>query len=518
VSAVARETYSRFAAVAAAVALLISGCGASTRDDPPAPDPPAQVLVGTADAPSPPIPSGFVGIALELPSVPEFAGTDPAHPDPVLLQLIRNLTPGQSPILRLGGDSTDYSWWPTPGVTKPTGVTYALTRRWMRIARGLAHALGAHLIIGVNWAAGDPALTITEADAIVRYIGTGPISDLELGNEPGYYGHLAWYFTPSGQKVRARPKTYTLASYLHEYERMVPRLPALPMAGPGDGNLPGVAAVRQFVRAAPRLGLVTMHRYPLIACSKDPARHIYPSTTHLLERFATAGMVRSLAPYVQVARAAGLEYRLDEMNSVSCRGAPVSRTFASALWAVDELFQLARIGVSGVNFNTFTDALYEPFGVTDSGGRWTAEVRPMYYGMLMFTQAAPAGSRLLALQLHHGAALRAWATRAPDGVVHVVLINDSLTEARSVTVAFAGSRWQGGAALTRLTAPSVNATTGVSLGGQVFAPNTTTGMPTGLLHVTMLRPSRTGYTVPLAPGTAAMLTLNPAATAASPGR
>ena len=497
--------------------MLVSGCGESRRDDPPAADPPARVLVGTADAPSSPIPSGFVGLALELPSVPQYAGTDPRHPDPVLLQLIRNLTPGQSPVLRLGGDSTDYSWWPTPGVTKPTGVTYALTPRWMRITRGLARALGAHLIIGVNWAAGDPALTIAEADAIVRYIGTGLISNFELGNEPGYYGHLAWYFTPSGQKVRARPKTYTLAGYLHEYEQMVPRLPPVPMAGPADGNLPGVAAARQFVGAAPRLGLMTMHRYPLIACSKDPSRAIYPTTDHLLERTATAGMVRKLAPYVQVAHAFGLAYRLDELNSVSCRGAPVSRTFASALWAVDELFQLARIGVSGVNFNTFTDALYEPFGVARVGGRWTAQVRPMYYGMLMFTQAAPAGSRLLQLPLQRGAALRAWATRAPDGVEHVVLINDSLTSARSVTVALA-SRWQGGAELTRLTAPSVTATSGVTLGGQAFAANTTTGTLTGSPQVTILRPSRAGYLVALPAGSAAMLTVSPAASAASPGR
>jgi hypothetical protein len=208
---------------------------------------------------------------------------------------------------------------------------------------------------------------------------------------------------------------------------------------------------------------------------------------------------------VRVAHAAGLAYRLDETNSVSCRGAPISRTFASALWVVDALFQLARIGVSGVNFNTFTDALYEPFGVNETGGRWSAEVRPMYYGMLLFTHAAPAGSRLLALQLHAGGALRAWATRAADGTVHVVVINDSLSFSRPVTVSVAGR--SGSALLTRLSAPSVEATRGVTIGGRSFGASTGTGRLAGTASTTHLRDGHDGYALRLAPASAAMLTI-----------
>ena len=36
--------------------------------------------------------------------------SDPAQINPVLVQLIRNLTPGQAPVLRIGGDSTDVSY------------------------------------------------------------------------------------------------------------------------------------------------------------------------------------------------------------------------------------------------------------------------------------------------------------------------------------------------------------------------------------------------------------------------
>ena len=467
--------------------------------------PQASVAVQSSLMASPAVAPGFVGIALELDAVPAFIGKDPANPDPVLVQLLRNLAPGQAPVLRIGGDSTDYSWWPAPGLSKPAGIHYTLTPLWMKLVKSFVQALGAHLIIGVNWAADDPALTLAEARADVKNIGAGLISEFELGNEPGYYGHLAWYITSSGARVLSRGPTYGLSDYLQEYKSIVPRLPDVPMAGPGDGNLPGVADESAFVAGAPRLQLVTMHRYPLIACAKNPQSPPFPSTNHLLERFASAGLANGLEPYIRVARAAGLRYRLDEMNSVSCRGAPVSRTFASALWVLDQLFQLARVGVSGVNFNTFKNALYEPFGVSESRGQWTAQVRPMYYGMLMFTQAAPPGSRLLELHLHGGAAMRAWATRAPDGTVHVVLINDSLTAARPVTVGVAG--WQGGATLTRLSAPDVNARVGVTLGGQRFLQDTTTGALAGTSTAVPMRPGRDGYQVTLPPASAAMLTV-----------
>jgi hypothetical protein len=97
-----------------------------------------------------------------------------------------------------------------------------------------------------------------------------------------------------------------------------------------------------------------------------------------------------------VAHARGIPLRADELNSVSCGGARgVSDTFASALWVLDTLFDMARVGADGVNIDTFHNAIYEPFAVSERDGRWTAQVRPLYYGLLMFGQAAPPRARLL---------------------------------------------------------------------------------------------------------------------------
>jgi hypothetical protein len=478
------------AVVLTALTLVACGSGSSSRSggaQSGSAAGPARIVVGSSFAPSPPIPRSFIGFAIELQDLPYYVG-DPSRPNPALVGLIRNLLPGQVPVLRLGGDSTDHSWWPTRGIAKPRGVDYALTPKWMAIARGFAHALGAKLIVGLNMAAGNPVLAAAEARAFVSGIGAGSLAALELGNEPGYYGHLPWYRTAADVPVRARPVTYNLADYTREFLTVARLLPPAPLAGPGDGNLPGVAPERAFIAAVPRLALVTMHRYPLIACTKDPAKASYPSIAHMLARSASAGLANGIAPYVRLAQAAGVPYRLDEINSVSCHGAPVSRTFASALWALDQLFQLARIGVAGVNFNTFKNSPYEPFSVSDVGGHTSASAKPMYYGLSIFAQAAPPGSRLLALTLGRGGAMRAWATRAADGTVHVVAINDSLTRPRPVSIAVTG--WQGGGAvLTRLTAPSAGATTGIAVSRRPLAHG------------------RSGYAFVLAPASAAMLTV-----------
>ena len=66
-------------------------------------------------APGPPVHPGFLGFSFEFQAVRAYTGTDPTAINPVLVQLIRNLTPGQAPVIRIGGDSTDVSWVPTRG-------------------------------------------------------------------------------------------------------------------------------------------------------------------------------------------------------------------------------------------------------------------------------------------------------------------------------------------------------------------------------------------------------------------
>ena len=122
----------------------------------------------------------------------------------------------------------------------------------------------------------------------------------------------------------------------------------------------------------------------------------------------------------------------------------------------------------------------------------------------MFAQAAPAGAHLLSTSGSLGS-VRSWATRAPDGTVHVVLINDYTAQSRTVDVRIAGAT--AAATLERLRAPGVTATSGETIGGQSFGTTTTTGLLSGRSGIASVTPSRGAYVVRMPPASAAMLTL-----------
>src|SRR5437763_2720432 len=109
------------AGAAALIAVVASGASKST-----VPDAPPTVLRLDFPRSAPVIPPGFLGLGIEYRSLANYAGGDPNEVDPVLETLIRNLTPGQSPVLRIGGDTTDWSWWLGPRyVQTPVGPLFA---------------------------------------------------------------------------------------------------------------------------------------------------------------------------------------------------------------------------------------------------------------------------------------------------------------------------------------------------------------------------------------------------------
>ena len=449
---------------------------------------------------------GFLGLSLEYPAVTTYAGNDPKAVNPVFEQLIRNLAPGQSPDLRIGGDTTDWTWWPVPGVAKPGGIRLSLDKNWVNVTAALAHAVGARLILGINFELDSKTDAAAEAQALINGIGQSSIEALELGNEPELYGSFSWYKNAAGQHVTGRPNGYDFTSYLPDFANVARSLPSdVPLAGPATGAPKWIPELGKFLPAEPRVKVATLHRYPLQQCFMPAASPAYPSVAHILAPSASEGLANSVASLVGVAHARHVALRIDEMNSVSCGGAPgVSNAFVSALWALDATFQMARVGVDGVNFHTYPGAPYELFTFTRKHGKWTGSVAPEYYGLLMFAQAAPAGSHLV----HTSGSLgnvRSWATRAPDGTVHVVLINDYTAQSRTIDVQIAGAT--AAATLEYLRAPGVTATKGVTIGGQSFGTATTSGLLSGHSSAVPVTAAHGAYVVKMPPASAAMLTL-----------
>jgi hypothetical protein len=466
--------------------------------------PPQDVAVVTVSpgAAGPTIAPGFLGLSLENTAVIPYAGSNPKKVDPVFLQLIRNLTPDQSPVLRIGGDSTDWAWYPVPGLAKPGGVRVTLTRRWLAVMHAVASDLNARLIMGIDLEADSRAAADGEASAFERWIGRPWIEALELGNEPELYGTFTWYVLPDGVHVMGRPPDYDFASYLADFSSFASGLPG-PLAGPADGSISWMADTGEFLAAEPRVQVVTLHRYPLQTCFVSPSSPQYPTVANLLAPTSTSGLADSIAQYAALAHAHHLPLRIDEINTDACGDAPgVSNAFASALWALDVLFEMAYVGVDGVNMHTYPGATYQPFTFTRSRRRWSAFVTPEYYGLLMFAQAAPPGSRLIPTAITNAQGVKVWATRGRQGHTRIVLINESL-DRRTIAVNAAGSR---SATLERLRAPALTSTTGVTLGGQSFGTRTTTGRLAGRPHIAHLTARRGRYTFTLPAESAALVT------------
>jgi hypothetical protein len=358
------------------------------------------------------------------------------------------------------------------------------------------------LILGINFEADNATVAGAQARALVNGIGRPWIDALELGNEPELYSSFAWYRLPDGRPVDGRPSDWSFADLVQDFSRISRSLPrTVTLAGPATGSSAWIPLLAQFLAGNPRLGLVTLHRYPLKHCSPS-----IPVTIPELLSTSFTSLAESVAPDVATSHARGIPLRIGEMGPIACGGMPgVSDSFASALWSLEALFAMARVDVDGVNLQTAKGSLNELFSVGRVHGHWQAEVRPVYYGAMMFEQAAPAGSRLLALSGTAGADVDAWATRAPGGYIHVVLINDDTRHASSVALRIPSDG--GPATIERLLAPSVGALSGVTLGGQSFGPQTDTGQLAGTPSSSSVTPVAGDYDVRLPAASAAMLTV-----------
>jgi hypothetical protein len=500
------------------VATLWLGAAPTKSDDPPrAPaalrtDPVEPTTLYATVEPTPtraPPPSGFLGLSLEYSALEAYTGADPAALDPVFVQLLRNLTSaaGQPLVLRIGGNSTDATWWPLRGVSPPGGVRYALTPGWLATTRALAGAVGSRLILGVNLAAGRPRLAGAEARALLRGIGRRYVAALEVGNEPDVYGVFPWYSEPRRPRrlVFARPAGYDLPAFIGQLRRWQAALPPMSLAGPAVAELPWMSGLPSLLEATPRLRVVTIHRYPIKGCLNDRSSLSYPSVANLLSDRAAGGLAAAIAPYVALAHSHVVQFRVDELNSAALAGclgrAGVSNTFASALWMADALFNLASVGVDGVNVHTLPGAAYELFTFRRTAAGWQAFVHPDYYGMLLFAQAFPAGARLLSVHAPAGP-VKVWATRDPAGRIRVALINkDSRPHEVELQLPPASTP----AELEWLRALAPTATERVTLGGQTFGPETTTGrLPAPRLET--VAQLFGWYSIALPPTSAALLT------------
>ena len=181
------------------------------------------------------------------------------------------------------------------------------------------------------------------------------------------------------------------SAFSKQFNQFAAAMPAgIPVAGPASGSATYLSQLGSFLKGQPRVKLSTFHAYPLKHCT--PGKVL--TTSQLLSPASTSGFAQAQAQYVNVSHKFGKLARLDEINGITCGGyGGVSNAFGSALWALDTLFELDKVGVDGVNIQTVPGGVQEIFGpVAGDGGSMV--VHPEFYGLMMFAQAAPAGSQV----------------------------------------------------------------------------------------------------------------------------
>jgi hypothetical protein len=306
--------------------------------------------------------SGYAGFSYEKSSLANGFFSASTYP---LVRLFHRLGNG---LLRLGGNSVDRTSWQAADARQagstvgPSDVDALAT---------FLRATGWTVIYGINLATNAPALAAEEASYVARSLGRH-LYAFEIGNEPDAYAFN-----------RLRPPSYSYGDFLGEWNAFAVAVrraaPQAKLSGPASAWHETSWTVPFARDEGHRIVLLTQHYYR--------ANGLSPQSTLALLLAGDPALPGLLDPLAQASREAGIRdgYRLTEANSFYDGGAPhISNTFGSALWAIDFLFANARHGSSGVNFHGGgASPGYTPIA---DDGRKVVEVRPEYYGILLFSQ------------------------------------------------------------------------------------------------------------------------------------
>ncbi len=404
--------------------------------------PAVEVTIG-GPLPLPVIPPDFVGFGYEISSVARHGLL--SRENGIYVQLARAL--GTRGVIRVGGNTADYATYgaAATAVSSPFGTV--LNDAALKDLGGFLEATGWKLIWALNLGSGSEIQAIAEARTVLATAGERLLA-FEIGNEPDLFS-----------RGKHRPLNYGYEDWLADYRRYKKALRAqwqhIPLAGPDVAGK--TDWVTRFATDEGRDAVLLTHHY--YREGQNPG-----STIEKL-----LGVDPKLQPQLDQLRAASqscsLPYRICEVNSFSGGGRPgVSDTMAAALWSLDYLCTLAYNGCSGVNMETGVNQLgfissYSPIG-DDEQGHYVA--KPEYYGLLAFSLFGQGA--LLHVEVSESPKVKAYATRLGEGPLMLILINKGTT----VSVVHVATGLEGNdlhAKAVRLTAPAVNATNGITLGG-----------------------------------------------------
>jgi hypothetical protein len=460
------------------------------------------------------IPPSFAGFSMEYWAAQSYLGG--TRPNPIFARLTRTLAaPGNgAPTIRIGGNSTDQTWWNPSGALRPPGIVTEVTPAWLEVMRQWTALTRTPMMVGLNLALHDPANAAAYAQALARGLPPGLLAGVEVGNEPDLYTKARTFRV--GNRVIARGQTRPVGYGYKDYRAELQEFRgAVAAAAPGAPVAAGGFASAAWedneddILSQPGPGPMAFsaHVYAMHTCDRSPYRKKVSFARALLGANAIAPPVARMAQLAAVASAHGATFRVSEINSANCGGVHgASDALASALWGADMLFSLADAGARGVNFHTFTGAFYAPVDFGRFKGHKAGFVHPLFYGMLLFTRASPRGARLLPAGPNSPTApLKTWATVDPAGTRRVVVINKSPAKTRRLVLKVPGAGAR--ARVQRLLGPSIIATSGITFGGRGYGVATPNGRLRGKPRSEHVKRRNGAFRLDVPPASAALVTI-----------
>jgi hypothetical protein len=364
------------------------------------------------------------------------------------------------------------------------------------------------IVFGVNMRSHIPDLALLHVQAAADYIGFDSdfIDSVEIGNEndlffenyirsPGYtvddyiteFDNFTKYLTPITGPSRIQGLTWSKLN-----KTWVPKLPSI---------------LKKFITDTPVMKSISFHRYALTACH-GKKNHLWM----ILEDDACSYLASLFVPIAAEVLPYNIPMRIGEGNSISCGGVSgISDVMASALWAIDMLYNIAHIGVSRWNFHGGTNGPYSPVQYANPDVVDAVKPMPIYYAQWFFTFATAQATTLYQLQNISTTSnyIKGYAGRDENNIWRLTFIYKDMnaTENANVTI-IAMSPLTKAASVYLLTAPSVTSSSGLYFGGQTF-DGTSNGIPAGTFGPDMsVMPTVPGtFTISLPPCSAAVVLL-----------
>jgi hypothetical protein len=454
------------------------------------------------------IPPSFIGFSIEISSIMYYCDENQHVPKPWFTRMLFNLKEltGHVPIIRLGGNSGEFSWFNPNGKPMPRFIKYDIKPNWFLTLKGLSEQTGTKFIIGINFLDGYKfSFGLPEVHAIDKLLGWKYIHALQIGNEPDNYEMFAY-----------RPMPYSFEQYNIETTKL--RKLILTIAPSVKFQGPDFCCDYGFMQRNYPSDFINLHHseydsfgfhlYALSACDG-----LTPTINQLLEETAVS-ILWNATIYKNLARKSyelKKPWYLSESNNVVCSGFNgVSDTFAGALWAIDWMFSGASIGASGIHFHATGTNSYTPIIVDPTGKNPYPTAMPIYYAMLLFNTMIGKGSKLLNNKVtSSNQHIKVWSViDNNDNTVRIVCLNKDLhaKDSAQINIQIVSQEYESYGELIYLEAPTIYSNSSVTLAGQSIDPKT--GSLHGERTVTKVSATDGYFQFNLKPASATLFTIN----------